>query len=178
MSWLKTLSVPKVITVLCVLGLGFNGMVQIGLQKGIQAKAQQLDAHVRESKELSGDMKDGLVELEILKETTLHMEGTLGQLKTYTGEMSEGLGRLDQTVKGIDQAVSTIGNTTQASGDKIGATEDTARQLLVILLQINDINGTIISDLQRMIESQRTINRNLEDMNRKTRFLPGWGGSP
>lgn len=176
-KWFQVLSVPKVITVLCLLGLGANGLVQVGLQKDIAAKSEKLKAQIAETQQLSGNMKNGLNGLTELKESTVHMAGTLRELKTTTSDMDQGLATLDQIVSGINQSVQSIGHSTQQSVNQIQVTQEAARQLLVFLQNISQVNSEVIANLNQMIQDQTTINQNLEEMNRKTDLLPKWGAN-
>lgn len=176
-NWILSLSVPKILAVLCLLGLGANGLAQVGLQKSIAAKAERLSTQVAQAQQLSGGMKDGLAGLNELKETTVHMEGTLQELQSATSDMDAGLGRLDQIVGGIDKSVQTIGNSTQQSVAQIQLSEKAAAQLLQFLQKISQINSNMISNLNTMMEDQKKVNSNLEDLNRKTNILPRLGGN-
>ncbi|WP_018131056.1 hypothetical protein [Effusibacillus pohliae] len=176
-DWLQALSIPKLITVLCLLGLGVNGLVQMGVQRDIAVKSEKLRAQVVEAQQLSDSMKSGLNGLTELKDTTLHMAGTVKQLQSATHDMHLGLVTLDQTVAGINQSVQTIGQSTQQSVSQIQTTEATARALLDFLQKISLANGQVIANLNQMMQDQQRINQNLDEMNRKTAILPRWGGN-
>lgn len=176
-QWLHAMSVPKMITVLCLLGLGSNGLVQVGLQKDIAAKAQKLSTQITETQQLSGGMKNGLTGLNDLQQSTVHMESTLQELQTTTQDMDQGLSTLGRIVAGIDQSVTTIGQSTRQSVNQIDLTKDAASQLLGFLEKISQVNAQVISNLNQMIQDQKAVNQNLESMNHKTGMLPSWGGN-
>lgn len=175
-KWLQTLSLPKMITVLCLLGLGVNGLVQVGLQRDMSQKAAQLRTQIAESQQLSGQMKDGLNGLPELRDTTAHMAQTLTTLQTTTAQMNQGLGQLESTVSGIDGTVQALGQSTKSTDVQVQAAEQTAADLQALLQQIGAVNGDVINNLNQMISNQQAINADLEDMNNKTKILPRLGG--
>lgn len=175
-SILLALSVPKIITVLCLLGLGVNGLVQVGLQRDMTQKAEQLRGQIAQTQQLSLQMKDGLSGLADLRDTSTHMAKTLTALQTSTSAMSQGLGTLEGTVSGIHGTVQALGTSVSKTDKQVQATAGTASQLLDILNGIQGVNDDVISHLNGMIADQQRINANLQEMNRKTQLLPQWGG--
>ncbi|MGB8954426.1 MAG: hypothetical protein WCC10_03580 [Tumebacillaceae bacterium] len=172
----KALSVPKIITVLCLLALGVNGLVQAGLQRDMTRKAQQLSQQVATSQELSTQMKQGLNGLGDLQAASARMEETLRQLQAETSGMNGELATLDKTVSGIHSTVTALGSSTQATGETIAAVQKAAEELLGVLKQVGEVNGGMIANLNQMIGDQQAIIQQLAEMNRKTALLPQWGG--
>lgn len=176
MKFLKIMSIPKLITVLSMIGLGVNGLVQVGLQKQMAAKAETLQLQIAQTEQLSGKMKDGLHGIEDLKKASAHMSGTLQSIEEATGDMNNGLATLDQTVSGINGSVKTIGSSTHDSAAVIQTAEQNSDALLAILQQIGQVNSQMIEQMNVMIQAQTAINNNLHQMNQKTAILPGSGG--
>ncbi|BCJ86351.1 hypothetical protein [Effusibacillus dendaii] len=102
---LLSLSIPQKITLLCLLGLRANGLIQMGLQNRIVVNAGQLKTQVTEAQQLFSGMKDGLGGLTELKAVTVHMSGNVQELQSATADMDQGLQTLNQTVSGINQSV-------------------------------------------------------------------------
>lgn len=176
LTWLHAISVPKIITVLCLLALGINGMVQVGIQHDMSIKASKLRTNLQQSEQLSLQMKGGLSGLDNLRDTTKHMSTSIQQLQTSTGDMNQGLATLEQIVGGIDGAVKNLNSSTKDSNSKINTANLTSQQLAVLLQQLNQVNADVVTNLSSIVQDQNAINANLSDMNRKTQFLPGLGG--
>lgn len=172
MKWLHRLTVPKVLTVLCLLGLGINGLIQVGLQRDMGKKAAQLNTQVAAAQSLSGKMKDSLTGLTELRDSTTHMSGTLHALAAATADMNGGLALLSTTVSGIAVSVQALSQSTQASQHEIQSAQQASSSLLALLQQMTDINNHLISGLNQMMTDQSGINADLESMNRKTQMLP------
>jgi chromosome segregation ATPase len=172
MKWIRALSVPSVLTVLCLLGLGVNGLIQVGLQKDMTKKATQLNKQVATAQNLSGQMKDSLTGLKDLKTSTQHMQGTLLTLASTTGDMDEGLALLYTTVNGISGSIHTLGQSTQTSKSEIESARQTSAQLLSLLQGMVSVNSTIINHLNQMMTDQNGINQDLQSLNQKTQILP------
>ncbi|HEU4963856.1 MAG TPA: hypothetical protein VFV52_08390 [Bacilli bacterium] len=170
------LTVPKIITLLCLLALGLNGLVQVGIQHDMTEKAQELQMNVAKTQELSTQMKGGLHGLSDLQQSTAHMAGTLRQIHRETAGMSEELGELERTVSGIDSAVQQVGTSTKNTGATLTEAQRASADLLAVLRDIRNINGDVIANLQAMISAQKAINANLSEMNDKTAVLPQLGG--
>jgi methyl-accepting chemotaxis protein len=175
-AFLLKLTIPNVFTVLCLLALGVNGLLQVGLQRDMAQKAEKLQANLQRTQQLSGEMKDGLHGLSELRDASAHMAGTLSELEQTTAAMSGGLEQLDSIVHGIDGTIGQLGTSTQASGEAVNSTDQHARDLLAILQKIHDVNGDVIQHLDRMIADQRGVNADLADLNAKTQVLPQTGG--
>lgn len=171
MKWLTSLSVPRVLTVLCLLGLGANGLLQVTLQRDMAHKAIQLHTQVAGAQTLSGQMKDSLNGLTALKASTQHMQGTLQSLASATGDMDQGLALLYTTVNGISSSIHTLGVSTETSRTQIEAAKQTSAQLLGLLQQMVDVNTDVTTHLNQMMADQNGINQNLESMNQKTQIL-------
>jgi DNA repair ATPase RecN len=173
---LQALSVPKVITVFCLLALGANGMVQVGIQHDMSVKASKLQASLQQSEQLSLQMKNGVSGLNNLRDTTTHMSATLQQLQSSTADMNQGLATLEQIVSGINSAVQNLNQSSKDSDGKISSTIQTSQQLSSLLQQLNQVNTDVVTNLSAIVHDQNGINANLEDMNRKTQLLPRLGG--
>ncbi|MBL0385283.1 hypothetical protein JJB07_01375 [Tumebacillus sp. ITR2] len=172
----KTLTIPKIFTVLCLLALGINGLLQVSLQHDMATKADKLKSQLQHTQQLSGEMKNGLHGLDDLRTASVHMAGTLDQLEQSTSQMSDGLGQLDGIVKGIDGTITQLGVSTQATGTAIDSTCQHANDLLTTLQKIREVNSDVIANLDGMIQNQQRINSDLAEMNAKTAVLPQTGG--
>jgi ABC-type transporter Mla subunit MlaD len=172
MSIWKTVSPLKLLAVTALVALGVNGLVQVGLQRDMQAKTGELAQRTAQAVELSKQMNGGLVDLGQLKKTSEHMRQTLQQLQSATATMNQGLATLNTTVQGINGAVAQIGETTAASGSQVTAATNQAESLQSVLQQLMLINSDVISNLGQMIRDQQAINADLAEMNQKTRFIP------
>ncbi|ARU63300.1 hypothetical protein CBW65_21670 [Tumebacillus avium] len=180
-DWQTTLSVPKAITVLCLLGLGVNGLLQVGIQRDIEQKALQLKGQVAQTHELSGEMKAGLQGLSELQTASARMEAKLGRVQAETAGMNEELAELDGSVRGIGEAVQKLGSSTGATAETLKTAHEAASELLAVLRGIEGTNSGMVTDLAVMLRAQEEINRNLREMNDKTLILPQWrsgGGNP
>lgn len=176
---LVKLTVPQVLTALCLLALGVNGLVQAGIQKGMAEKAERLQAQVVKTQELSVEMKEGLVRLPELQEASGRMEATLRQIAAETAGMDGQLAELDRTVAGIDGAVGEIGASTGATTGSLDSARQSSAELLAVLRVIEQVNAGLSADLNGMLTDQQAINRELAEMNRKTAAVPsllGGGG--
>lgn len=171
MKWLTALSVPKVLTVLCLLGLGANGLLQVGLQRDMAQKAIQLNTQVASAETLSGQMKDSLTGLSALKNSTGHMQLTLQSLAGATSDMDQGLALLFTTVNGISTSIHTLGISTEASQKQIVSAKQTSTELLDVLQQMVNVNTDVMAHLNQMMADQNGINQDLAAMNQKTQIL-------
>lgn len=171
MKWLTALSVPKVLTVLCLLGLGVNGLLQVALQRDMAQKAVQLNTQVASAQTLSGNMKDSLNGLNDLKSSTVHMQSTLQSLAGATSDMDQGLALLFTTVNGISGSIHTLGASTETSQKEIQSAKQTSSELLDLLQQMVHVNTDVMSNLNQMMVDQNGINQDLSAMNQKTQIL-------
>ncbi len=172
MQWFNLLSVPKMIGVLCLLGLGVNGLVQVGIQKDMAQKTAKLKAQVEQSQALSSDMKGSLNGLSDLQQSTSHMENTLSKLDSATSDMNTGLATLSTTVSGLDSAINQIAGMTSGSKAQIEKAIETAQTMVNALSDITNLNGHVIQNLSQMSSDESSINNNLKDMNRKLQIIP------
>lgn len=169
---MKALSVPKVIIVLCLLGLGANGLVQVGLQRDMAAKTSRLRTSIAATEQLSGKMKSGLAGLIPLQQSTEKMSATLSQLESATADMNQGLAQLAQTVSGIKGTVNSLGGSTGGSKTQVESATQSATVLLSILKSLMNVNSNMITNLNQMASDQNQVNANLESMNQKTQLIP------
>lgn len=172
MKIVKALSVPKIITVLCLLGLGVNGLVQVALQRDMAAKTTQLHASLAQTEKLSGQMKTGLAGLVPLQQSTEQMNSTLTALESATADMSQGLAQLSSTVSGIGDTIVNLGSSTSLSKTQVVGATQSARTLLSILKSLMSVNTNLISNLNQMANDQSAMNADLQSMNQKTQLIP------
>ncbi|GMA50046.1 hypothetical protein GCM10025857_14030 [Alicyclobacillus contaminans] len=155
-----------------LVGLGANGMVQVGLQKDMRDKTDQLAAQVKQAQGLSGRMTSSLAGLPTVQQNSEDMAQTLNALAIQTAEMNQGLAQLQQTVQGIADAVQALAGSTTASGHSLGLALNAANGLSASLETAANSNRTVLQYLQQMEADQTAINQDLQSINAKTAWLP------
>lgn len=166
------LSVPKVITVLCLVAMGVNGLLQLSLQRDMATKTTVLKQRVAEAGQLTGQMNSGLTGLAPLAKTSGEMKLTLGQVEALTAVMNHSLGVLDQTVANINSTAKTIHGSVAASTNELATLHQSSQKLSATLANLKSTNTDVVNQLNAMIGDQQSINQNLAQMNAKTAALP------
>ncbi|MCL6516257.1 hypothetical protein [Alicyclobacillus sp.] len=168
----RAFSTPKVLVVVCLAGLGINGLLQVGLQHDMAARSAELQQQVARAQGQSGQMKSSVAGLPHLSATTAEMQNVLGQIEATTAHMDQGLMVLADTVAGIEKDAAALTGSTQASDAQIRQAAATAQALLAQVQDLQRMNADVVAQLRSMASDQVQINRDLEDMNAKTAFLP------
>lgn len=168
----RALSVPKVITVLCLVAMGVNGLLQLSLQRDMAAKTTMLKARVADAGQLTGQMNSGLAGLKPLATTSGQMKGTLSQVEALTAAMNQSLSALDRTVANINSTAKTIHGSVAESTTELATLHQSSQQLSQILSGLQSTNTDVVRQLNAMIADQQAINQNLAQMNAKTAILP------
>lgn len=166
------LSVPKIITVLCLVAMGVNGLTQLGLQRDMAVKTKKLQGQVAQAESLTVQMNAGLTGLKPLAATTEQMKGSLTQIQTLSSEMNQGLSALDNTVAHINTTVRGINGSVAESTKELATLRQISSQLGNVLGGLKSTNSDVVGHLNGMIADQQAINADLEQMNQKMAAIP------
>jgi ABC-type transporter Mla subunit MlaD len=166
------IAVPQVITVLCLMAMGVNALIQLGLQRDMAAKSQQLHATVAKAAALTGQTNNGLTGLKPLSQATQQMNDSLTQIQSLSAQMNQGLAALNTTVASIGSTVKNIDGSVGESTQELTTLHKVSSDLSGIMGNLKQTNGDVIGNLNGMIADEQAINQDLEQMDAKTKMVP------
>jgi|GEM_PF-2457389 len=154
-----------------LLALAGNSLFQLQLGKDIHAKAVQLEQRLVESTGYSEKMNSQLKTIAELQQATNRLHEKLKSILSNTQGMHKEIRDLDTVVAEIAVKAGQIDSNTKEAREQLKQIAATLQLNVALIQQMSQMNSSVISALKQMEGIQQKVNKNLRDMNEKTKLL-------
>jgi uncharacterized phage infection (PIP) family protein YhgE len=172
MSMSKSSLGLSALTCVLLIVLAGNTWLQLGLQDRIASDSKKLKETLDQSAAKSEQMNKQLETIAVIKQKTNQLQHKITKILNNTGELEGELIQLDQVVASIADHVEWIGKETNATTAGLNGIKTSLANSAGYLLSMAESNQKIRQSLANMVSTQKEINKNLEEMNDKTDFIP------
>lgn len=165
------------LTCVLLIVLAGNTWLQLGFQDRIASDSKKLKETLVQSAEKSQQMNKQLETIAVIQLKTKQLQFKISKIQNNTQNLEKELIQLDKVVASIADHVKWIGQETNLTSTGLNGIQTSLSNSAEYLRSMTDNNQKISQSLADMVSTQKEINKNLKEMNKKTDFIPPLRGN-